>query len=188
MQGQLNYTPIWGIAENSTSSAPYPDGSAFATQYSGQSNCNGAIDSSCNSANILAYYNNIISGAPVNLSYYAAGLCNQSTAGSATAGMWYLPSACELNGSIYLDAVTNNFSSCSPVLTGVFSLYSLGTLGGILQGLIPSGYYWSSTEYSLGARTAAWHQYFAPGGGGNQAWAIAKSSPLGVRCGRALSL
>lgn len=186
VQGQVDFTPIWGIADNSTSVAPYPDVSAGATQYLGQNNCNGIVDGACNSANILVYYNSIIVGAPVNLSYYAAGLCAQNTVGGAVPGSWYLPSACELNGGLYLDT-SNNFSNCTPVLTGVFSLHSLGALGGALQGLdFKNNSYFSSTESVNNPMTYIWFAIFSPGGGGGVGGSYPKSNFINVRCVRAL--
>ena len=190
--GNVDYTSIWGIAENSTTSSPYPNttqpAGQTATKYSGQANCNGATDGSCDSTNIYIYYNNVITNAPINTSYYAEGACYASTAGGAGGtGQWYLPAACELNGGVYLDVTTNNFVSCSPVPTGILSLYNLGNLSGVLSILISTGVYWSSTEYSVLPQGIAWNQYFASGGGSYQGPSN-KALPLGVRCSRALTL
>ncbi|AUH72763.1 hypothetical protein [Legionella sainthelensi] len=174
--GQADATSIYGIDETSTSSIPSPT-SNFC---SSQQNCNGATSGSCNSGNILTYYNSCAPNKPINLSYYAAGLCYQSINGGASIGSWYLPSTCELNGSIYLNLTTNNFSSCASGPTGIFSLHSLGALGGVLQGLI-GGTHWSSTESSTLPQYVAWLQFFQPGGGGNP-FLNGKHIPSNVRC------
>ena len=178
---------IYGISEASTTSSPDPSGGAV----TGQAACNGATDGSCDANNIYIYYQNFATGHPIPTADYAEGLCHQSTNGSASSGAWYLPSACELNGGIYLNVTTNQFESCSPALTSIFSLYSLGTLGGSLgslsTALSTTGYYWSSTEYSGSPQNGAWYEYFASSGGGFQ-YRNYKSNTLGVRCSRALSL
>ena len=184
----VDYTSIWGIAENSTTTIPYPNATQPAGQTATQydlSNCNGATDGLCNAKNIVNYYTNHTSP-PVNASYYAAGLCSISTNGAASQGDWYLPSACELNGGIYLNVTTNNFSSCAPVLTGISSLNALAALGGNLQTLLSAGYYWSSTEHSGGPQFVAWGEYFSTGGSGQGG--VNKGGTLGVRCSRALTL
>ena len=187
-----DFTSIWGIAENSTTSTPYPNttqpAGQTATQYTGQQNCNGATDGSCDSTNIYTYYNTVIAGHPISTTDYAEGLCYANTNGGAGGtGQWYLPAACELNGGIYLNVTTNQFVSCSPTLTSIFSLYSLGALGGNLSTLLSAGGYWGSTEDSAFPQTGAWLQYFAPGGGGYQRTEN-KGHTLGVRCSRALTI
>lgn len=114
-------TAIYGISEASTTLSPNPSSG----QLMGQTACDGATDGLCDSRNIQIEY----SGIPGS---YASGLCYQSTQGNASLGDWYLPSACELNGGIYLNTTTHNFSSCSPVPTSAFSLHGLGALGGDL--------------------------------------------------------
>lgn len=184
--GGSSLTPIWGIAENSTSLAPYPNGTSGATKYLTQSNCFGATDGLCNSANILVYYNSIIAGSPIDLNSYATGLCYQSQAGGANQGDWYLPSICDLHGGIYLNRETNSFSSCSPMLTSAFSLHGLGALGGVLQELMFSSL-WSSTETSITPYLSVWRHNFFPSGGGTLE-GIRKDFDNSARCVRTLPL
>ncbi len=187
-----DFTSLWGIAENSTIGNAYPNSSAptgaTATQYGAQQACKGATDGTCDSNNIYIYYNGYSAGNPVPTSDYAEGLCyaNQD-GGAAGGGEWYLPAACELYGSIYFDVTNNQFGSCAPALTGIFSLYNLGTLGGDLFSLLAAGTYWSSTEVSNDPMQSAWSQVLVPGGSGYLFFA-GKSSPSSVRCSRALSL
>ncbi len=185
------YTSIWGVAENSTTTVPYPNSTQptgqTATQYSGQQNCNGATNGICDSTNIHIYYSN----PAIPVSDYAVGLCYADTQGGAAGtGQWYLPSACELNGGIYFNATTNQFASCSPVLTSFFSLYSLGALGGPLSNLLStSSPYWSSAEFSLSPKDSAWFQTFYTGGGSVQSFYYGdKSSSANVRCSQALNI
>lgn len=191
-----DFTSIWGIAEKSTTASPYPNATAptgnTAIQYTGppqQQNCNGAADGVCDSKNIYIYYNYIIPGHPVSTSDYAAGLCYANSDGAAVTGEWYLPATCELNGGIYFDVTGNQFGSCSPALTSIFSLYNLGNLGGNLSNLnFTTSPYWSSTEYGTGSKSVVWTQLFASGGTNQSTLALAKSTALGVRCSRALTL
>lgn len=170
---------IYGISEISTISSPNPSTGMITEQAA----CNGATDGSCNANNVHVQYSTIPP------SYYAEGLCYQSTNGNASSGAWYLPAACELNGGIYLDVTNNQFASCSPVLTSVFSLYSLGALGGSLAGLqLNASGYWSSTEYAgFYPQFFAWCQFVASGGASDQGF-NGKNIPLGVRCSRALPI
>jgi hypothetical protein len=119
----------------------------------------------------------------------AEGLCYQSTNGGALAGAWYLPATCELNGGIYLNTTTNQFANCSPIATSIFSLHSLGALGGALSTLTSTHLYWSSTEVSGfgGPKQLAWAQAFFTGGGGSP-YVNFKYETIGVRCSQALSI
>lgn len=138
--------------------------------------CAGATDGQCNTQQIVSHY---------NPSYaYAAGLCYQSTAGDAAPGDWYLPSACELNGGVYLTRTTNSFTSCAPVITGIFSLYSLGFLSNLSS---TDGFYWSSTQDSSSPTNDAWYQFFSQGKGGYQLYSD-KQVSTNVRCVRTFSL
>jgi hypothetical protein len=161
---QTNYI-INGITENDTGAG---------------GTCKGAIDGACDTSRIVAQY-----GAPY--ANYAAGLCYQSTNGTAAQGVWYLPATCELNGGIYFNATTNTFGSCSPVVTSIFSLYSLGALGGSLSSLLNAAFYWSSTEYSEAPQDLAWYQNLVTGGGGLQTF-NAKGFQFSVRCSQALTI
>jgi hypothetical protein len=165
---------VWGIAETSTSSSPSP--TSPATQYAGQSNCNGATDGACDSNNINVYYGFAASPPVTILSYYAAALCEQVISGYSD---WYLPSICEMG----YDAGASGSGcgpSAAPTLQNMQSnLVDTGTAN--LQ-----GYYWSSTELSANPQIAAWIQYFATGGGSDQ-FEMAKYLSLSVRCSRALT-
>jgi len=168
---------IWGIDETSTSSSPSPNASsaAAATQYSGQSACNGSADGACDTNNINVYYTTSASPPVSVLSYYAAGLCAAAIGGYTD---WYLPSICELGpdaGSHICTAQNaQNMTDDLPML--VNSCTGAACL---------SGYYWSATEYSGSPQNAAWIEYFAPGGG-NQI-AASKANSVGVRCSRAIT-
>lgn len=94
---------ILGIDE--LSSAPPGAASPTTPAYPGTpptpayTGCNGKSDGSCNSTNILNYYNTYINSPTLGttpLTFYAAGICYSSTAGSSSPGSWYLPSICEL--------------------------------------------------------------------------------------------
>jgi len=167
---------IWGIDETSASSSPSPNASsaAAATQYSGQSACNGSADGACDTNNINVYYTTNASP-PVNTSYYAAGLCAETIAAYTD---WYLPSICELGPDVGNNICTaqnaQNMTDDLPML--VNGCTGAGCL---------SGYYWSATEYSGSPQNAAWIEYFAPGGG-NQ-FTASKSNSVGVRCSRAIT-
>ena len=158
---------IAGITDNDT----VADGDA----------CNGATDGSCDTTQIVNQY-------VTPYTNYAAGLCYDNTHGGAMGtGQWYLPSACELNGSIYLNVTTNQFVSCSPVLTSFSSLYSLGALGSPLSTLLSSDVYWSSTEDSANSQDSAYDMGFFPGGGGFLDRAL-KGSQKSVRCFQAVTI
>jgi hypothetical protein len=141
--------------------------------------CLGAIDGACDTSRIVNSYT-------LNTNY-AAGMCASSTRGNATLGAWYLPATCELNGGIYLNATTNTFGSCSPAVTSIFSLYSLGALGGSLSSLLNAAGYWSSTEYSDNPQAIAWFQFLFTGGGGGQG-DDDKGNQTSVRCSQALTI
>lgn len=141
--------------------------------------CNGATDGKCNTQQIVTYYTTQ-QGVPY--SDYAAGLCYQSTNGGAQPGSWSLPSTCELNGGVYYNNTTMSEEVCSPVTTGIFSLYSLG----FLSDLATVGSYWSSTKNSLIPDSFAWLQGFFVGGGGFQGL-TPDSFPNGVRCVQGLT-
>jgi hypothetical protein len=104
----------------------------------------------------------------------AAVSCYNSSNGGASAGTWYLPAICEMGGA-------GQGAGCSSGLANIdTNLVQLG-FGGL------SGYYWSSTEWSLGPQYNAWYEYFASGGGSGQI-RDAKLYGYGVRCSRALTL
>jgi hypothetical protein len=170
---------VWGIAETSTSSSPSPNSSSAlpATQYAGQSNCNGAADGACDSNNINVYYGFEASPPVTVLSYYAAALCEQVISGYSD---WYLPSICEMGYDA--NALGSGCgSSPAPTLQNMQS--NLVDTGAVVN---LQGAYWSSTEWGLNPHIAAWVQYFAAGGTSVQLGST-KSQLLSVRCSRALS-
>lgn len=138
---------IYGISDTSTTSSANPSSG----QEPGQTACNGATDGICDTNNIYVYYQNFSSGAPVNLSYYAAGACKQTINSYSD---WYLPSVCELGYD------TNNYgsgcgTSSTPTLQNVQSSFI-----DIQNFLLISGtFYWSSTESSGSPTYQSWYQY-----------------------------
>ena len=212
----VSYDLLPGIDETSTTGTSSPSYTAFQGMFSSgttystanpfNSNpftaCNGATDGACNTGNIYTYYHALTTnygvippspyaatnGTPTSTSDYAAGLCYSRTDGAAAGtGQWHLPAACELNGGIYLNVTSNQFVSCSPTLTSIFSLHSLGALGVPLSSLLNAGFYWSSTEVSVGPQDDAWLQYFSTGGGGSQ-YLTDKVVQNVVRCSQALTI
>ena len=187
----VNYTAILGTDETSTTLAPSPTIPAYPGGTPAFTHCNGSSDGSCNSSNILSYYNaNRVAGgsAPTPLTDYAAGLC---TATINNYSDWYLPSICEMDtvfGTVTCPAGTQSW------------VVNLSFLIGDPVSLTPStscsppsgtsclaGYYWSSTEYSFGPALSEWFEYFATSGGSYQG-SSNKAGLQGVRCSRALTL
>ena len=171
----VSYIAIFGISETSTSATPNPS----AGQITGQSACNGRTDGACDTTNIVTYYNaNRAAGgaAPTPLTQYASGLCRASIGGYTD---WYLPAICEMgpasNSSGCVSGTPNMVTNLPLLLTSCTGTSCL------------SGLYWSSTEYSGFPSDLAWGQDFASGGGSGQPLGD-KSSALGVRCSRALTL
>lgn len=161
---------IYGIDETSSTSVPSPS----AGQVSGQAACDGALDGACNSGNIVVYYENFATNAPINLNFYAAGLCKQVISSYAD---WYLPAICELG---YGTAGCG--SSSTPALQNAqSSLVDFNSLDQL------SGFYVSSSQSSALPSSAVWYQLFASGGGSFQAQSD-KFERGGVRCARALTL
>ncbi|WP_171914210.1 hypothetical protein [Paraburkholderia xenovorans] len=155
--GATSYSSIPGITETSTSAA----------------GCNGKTDGACNTAAIVTNYSSPATTPSINLSYYAAGLCKATINGFSD---WYLPSLCEMG---YSSGTCG--TSSAPLLQNIqSSLVDSDVVTNI------SGYYWSSTELSFLPANIAWFQIFAQGGGSAQG-DIDKSTPLGVRCARAIT-
>ena len=147
---------------------PFPASASFSA-------CAGGTDGACNSANILAVYNDYItnytaacdpnsggsggctlSAGPTAPTDDAAGLCSVSNSGGYTD--WYLPAICEMGPA-------SNGTSC-PV-GGQDMMDNLPSLIGDWAAATPStscpaggsclaGYYWSSTQVSGNPRYAAW--------------------------------
>lgn len=161
---------IYGISETSTTSSPNPSSG----QVSGQSACNGATDGSCDTNNIYTYYQNNATGAPINPSFYAAGLCKTTISSYSD---WYLPSICEL-GYDTSGAGSGCGSSGAPALQNMQSnLVDFNSLG------LMSGAYWSSTELSTGAQGTVWRQNFNASGSSGQ-FVNSKAFSLSLRCSR----
>ncbi|MEZ4814327.1 MAG: hypothetical protein R3A80_03860 [Bdellovibrionota bacterium] len=168
--GDIVYDSIYGISETSTTSSANPNSGVV----SGQTACNGAIDGSCNTNNIYTYYENNAPSAPINLNYYAAGLCKQTISGYSD---WYLPAACEL-GFDATSTGTGCGSSGTPTTQNAqSSLVDFNSLN------LLSGYYHSSTESSGSPASFVISQYFTNGGGSVQNTSL-KNNLLGVRCSR----
>ncbi len=161
---------IYGVSEISTTSSPDPS----TGQVAGQVACDGSIDGACNTNNIYVYYQNNATNAPINLSYYAAGLCKQTISSFSD---WYLPAICELGygnspcGTVGAPTLQNMQSN----LVDFNSLHLL------------AGYYWSSNEDSTTPQFNGLAQFFASGGGSFQGF-YGKNVQYGVRCSRALTL
>ncbi|RUR17223.1 DUF1566 domain-containing protein [Legionella sp. km535] len=196
-----SYDTLSGIDETSTSASGSPTYATFASFFSSTYTnpnpftstsfalCNGALDGSCNTGNILTFYNQFItnntdatggtatftaSSGPTNITYYAAGLCTQTIASYSD---WYLPAICEMG---YGSSVCG--TSGTPTLQNIQS--SLIDNSGLSA---PRGIYWSSTEGSFNPQYGAWDQFFASGGGSVQGIGN-KINQFGVRCSRALTL
>jgi len=161
---------IYGISETSTTASPNPSSG----QVAGQAACNGAVDGSCNTNNIYVYYENSATGAPINPSFYAAGLCKSTISGFSD---WYLPSICEL-GYDTASAGSGCGSSGAPALQNMQSnLVDFNALA------LLNGAYWSSTELSTGAQGTSWRQNFNASGSSGQ-FVNSKAFSLSVRCSR----
>ncbi|MCX7116336.1 MAG: hypothetical protein NTW94_00175 [Legionellales bacterium] len=193
----VSHDIISGIDETSTTLTPSPALNPPTTL----SACNGATDGSCDSNNIVTYYNDYRTGGgtpPTPLTDYSAGLCANYTidsagnapcvSGNACYTGWFLPSICEMGPDS-----GNVICSTSPVESNIVdnlpSLLGNGTEGGACiagAGCI-SGDYWSSTEDSGNPQSSAWVEYFASGGGSFQDNFV-KDLTLGARCSRALTL
>ena len=125
-----------------------------------------------NSMSNWRYLNNATNH-PINLSYYAAGLCKQTISGYSD---WYLPAICEMGYG-----ATACGSSGAPMLQNMqTSLIDISNLSA------PAGYYWSSTENSDSPLYYAWVEGFASGGDSDQ-FNSDKKDKLCVRCSRALT-
>lgn len=188
---------IPGIDETSTASSGSPTYNTFASFFSStytninpfSSNsfnaCNANIDGQCDTNNILALYNELItnfdsqgappftaSGGPTALSYYAAGLCSATINGYSD---WYLPAICEM-GYDTSTAGSGCGTANAPTLQNIQSnLIDYSGLG-------LSGYYWSSTQDSSHAQSNAWAQLFSSNA--NLQFTNTKNNLMGVRCSR----
>lgn len=160
-----------------------------------ENSAQGANDGSANSAAIISALTTNYSSppyngsSPVSLSDYAAGLCSplsvdatgnpSCTAPNACFINWYLPAICELGpyGSICTLGSTNIQQQ----------LFENTLIPSATLGLVNTGFYWSSTQYSFTPDINAWYESFAFGGASFQNL-YNKFGQLGVRCSRALTL
>jgi hypothetical protein len=156
---------IYGTSETSTTGTPDPTNPPILNP------CNGSIDGSCDTSNIYTYYQTYATGHPINLSFYAAGLCKQPINGFSD---WYLPAICELSygrpaapfcGNQVTPAIQNMQSN-------LVEFNSLNLIGGS---------YWSSTTASFSPQDRAWRHSFPIGGSIST---ILKSIPQAVGCSR----
>jgi hypothetical protein len=214
----VSYDYLPGIDETSSSNNGSPTYTAFSNYFqstytntvaplsSSFNECNGSTDGSCDTSNILAFYNTWVTNdspscdqsqggsglctatpGPTTLTYYAAGLCTATINGYSD---WYLPAICEM------DAVNTNLTCPAGTQSMLGSLTALIGDPGVTT---PStscnppagtnclaGYYWSSTEVSGFQQDYAWVEYFASGGGSSQL-VYGKNNSLGARCSRALT-
>ena len=134
--------------------------------------CIGAIDGTCNTLQIVTQYSPASAFPP---SLYAAGLCLGTMSGYSD---WYLPAVCEMGFDGAGVSGSGCGSSSSPLVQNMQS-----NLTGLSN--VPSGYYWSSTEYSADPAGSAWVQDFTPGGSFPSY--PGKDNLVGVRCVRAMS-
>lgn len=179
--GSPSYNPIFTLFFSSTYTNANPFTSASFAQ------CNGNLDGSCNTGNILTFYNQFITNfeataflpaftadpGPTNITYYAAGLCKQTIASYAD---WYLPAICEMGYKVGVCG-----SSGAPTLQNIQS--SLIDMSGFMT---PADSYWSSTEYLSDQQGYAWFQSFHSAVSDQDS--DLKSSRFRVRCSRALTL
>jgi len=174
-----------------TSTFPFPAMSAFSA-------CDGAVDGACNSGNIQAIYNSyqtnhgvgappyVLSPGPTPPTYYAAGSC---TATINSYSDWYLPAICEvdaLNVDVVCPAGTQSMLGSLSFLIGDDNAPSPETSCSPPSGTsCLAGFYWTSTQSSLNPRVTTWAEMFTAGGSSQTS--VAKDTPLGVRCSRALT-
>jgi len=172
--------PIYGISETSTFLAPNPS----TGQVGVQTACNGSTNGLCDTDNIYIYYNGFVKDSPIDLNYYAAGLCYQitsdSSGGSFAEGTWYLPAICQLG--TYSNPPGGTNAGCTNTANVETNLYNFGFLSN-LSTTVP---YWSSTESSGLPQSYAWVQAFYVVGDSSQ-FNASKQYQAGVRCVRAFT-
>ncbi|MCL9684829.1 hypothetical protein [Legionella maioricensis] len=205
---------IPGIDPFSTTLVSSPIYAVMATNFSAQygsftpppqslfSSCNGGSDGNCNSNNIMAYYNYIVTGPPTHygvttLQFYAPGRCHLYTidsngntpcsTGTCYSG-WYVPAICEMgpdSGNLICLLLQQNMVDNLGLLLGDPASPSPSTSCPLGSSCL-AGRYWSSTEYSTFPSNRAWYQGFEMGGASLQA-IHPKNQPNAVRCVRALT-
>ena len=124
------------VTKSMTWASSYVDVSGL-TNYSSSTDAKTDYNGKTNTAKIVSAYTSDTT------SNNAAKYCNSYSTAGTSAGQWYLPAAGEIYGYIYASYVT---------LSATF-----GALGKSL----PSGYYWSSSEYN---NNFAWRVYANLGG------------------------
>lgn len=183
----VDNTSILGVGISSIISLPVPTTPAYPVGTPAFLPCNGHIDGSCNTSNIVSYYTaNRASGgsAPTPLTYYAAGLCKQPISGHSD---WYLPSICELDGANLLASCPAGIQSVLESIPALIGNPNAGTPSSscTLGSNCLAGKYWSSTEPLLLPGTTAVLENFNSSLG-SALTATLKSARSGVRCARAL--
>ncbi|MDI1352432.1 MAG: hypothetical protein PSV35_06630, partial [bacterium] len=220
---KVSFDEIPGIDERSASVNQSPDYNEFSLYFmSTYTNnpvqpsqdvfkaCNASSDGSCNTNNILAFYNTWLTKYSIScdpnhggggkctaeiappatpLTNYAAGLCRTTINGYDD---WYLPAICEMDAvSGGLVCIPSNTQSM--VINLSFLLGDSGSPTPRTSCTPPkgtdclAGSYWSSTEAFFDASGNAWFEAFMKGAGSSLQIPIDKDSPLGVRCTRALT-
>ena len=168
---------IWGIDETSTVGVPSPNASTpvgqTATLATGQINCNGNNDGSCDTNNIVIHYPMSLISSPLPTNN-AALVCKQTSNGLSD---WYLPSICEMG---YYSVGDDTGCGSSP---GNYQNIQFNLVSNSLLTL--TGNYWSSTEYSGSPLNYAWQQFFARDT--SSQLAHPKSDLYSVRCSRLLT-
>jgi len=168
-QWTFDLVAVYAISITSTPSNPIPN----VNNTEGQSACYGARDGSCNTTNILAYYDTE-SGASSNT--YAAGRCLGNIDGYSD---WVLPAICQLGYGNQLAYACGSQSAPTVQQNIQTTLIDNGNLGNFQE-----GYYWSSTQGDPSANTRAHYKSFITSNsflGGTT-----KNNSFGVRCIRDL--
>lgn len=164
------------------------------------SSCEGVSDGNCNSNNIIAFYNYIVTSTPAlgitPLQFYASGRCNlysidsngnaPCSTGTCYDG-WYLPAICEMGpeaGQGICLVPQQNMADNLNMLLGDPSSPNPSTSCPLGSSCL-AGRYWSSTEYSSIPVEGAWIEGFQTGGTGQTV--NEKNQPNAVRCVRALT-
>jgi hypothetical protein len=186
--GDVDHTAILGSDETSTTSTPSPTGPGYPMGTPAFTPCEGQLDGSCNTDNIVSYYNfNRSAGgaAPTPLNDYAAGLCKATINGYSD---WYLPAICEMAVGFTCPAQTQNMGESLSFLLGDLNAGSPSTncnppMGSECMG----GLYWSSTEYSSFPDMSVLVPQLSTSFSGLNG-AFVKEFTLGVRCTRSLTL
>lgn len=208
--GNVSYDLIPGVGDQSTPAVGIPAYTSFVTFFNATyigallpqetfSNCQGNFDGACNTNNIMAFYNAMItnynaagsppfitSSGPTPYRDYAAGFCGISIDNGYSD--WYLPAICELGTNFNNPGCTpdmQNVQTTLPILISDPNAPTPNTSCSVGTGCL-SSFYWSSTEQSDNSGNLyAWYHFFDPTGGGGK---ISKADTENVRCVRALTV